>query len=145
MSEVVDSELTEVWLAAGPQIGELVQAQECHTLPPPPEDQLLISPKLEQGYADHAARHYYSPRYGAGYVLRLRVRQSFLDRYFVHRVRPKTPGEYWIPVGDLPELNAHLEGPIEIVTETHQGAVRDNARSVRELMALGRAKRRGPA
>lgn len=54
---------------------------------------------------------------GSGYVTTFRVQRSFLDRYEVHQVGGRTILEYWIPAGDLAELNASIVGLIELVSE----------------------------
>lgn len=54
---------------------------------------------------------------GSGYVLRFEVRSEFLSRYDVHVVGSSIHREYWIPAGDLHELNRNIEGTTEIVGE----------------------------
>ena len=43
----------------------------------------------------------------SGYVTRFTVRKAFLDNYEIHQVGGQTILEYWIPAGDLAQLNAH--------------------------------------
>jgi hypothetical protein len=50
-------------------------------------------------------------------VTRFEVRRSFLDRYDVHQVGGRTILEYWIPAGDLDDLNANIVGIIAVVAE----------------------------
>jgi len=40
-------------------------------------------------------------------VTRFTVRKAFLDNYEIHQVGGQTILEYWIPAGDLAQLNAH--------------------------------------
>jgi len=54
---------------------------------------------------------------GVGYVTRFQVRRSVLDGYEVHQAGGRTILEYWIPVEDLPTLNASIVGVIEVVAE----------------------------
>ena len=50
---------------------------------------------------------------------RFRVRSAFLRRYSRHTVGASTHGEYWIPAEELPDFNAALVGPIEVIAELH--------------------------
>ncbi|NED84756.1 hypothetical protein G3I76_32260, partial [Streptomyces sp. SID11233] len=56
---------------------------------------------------------------GAGYVTRFAVDTAFLARYPVRQAGGETILELWVPAEDLPEFNAHLVGPIEVVREFH--------------------------
>jgi hypothetical protein len=50
-----------------------------------------------------------------GYVLRFRVRKSFLDEYPIRIAGNSDHQEYWIPAADLDLLNENLLGTIELV------------------------------
>jgi acyl-CoA synthetase (AMP-forming)/AMP-acid ligase II len=56
---------------------------------------------------------------GSGYVTRFEVRRDFLDRYEVRQAGGRTILEYWIPAGDLPELNANITGLIRVTAVYH--------------------------
>jgi hypothetical protein len=43
------------------------------------------------------------------------VEKEFLDAYDVHQAGGRTLLEYWIPASEVPALNAHNVGSIEIV------------------------------
>jgi hypothetical protein len=45
------------------------------------------------------------------------VHTGFLNRYEIHVVGSSRHREYWIPAGDLPEMNANIVGDIEVVSE----------------------------
>jgi hypothetical protein len=52
-----------------------------------------------------------------GYVLRFDVQSEFLGRYEVRVVGNSNHREYWIPARDMPQMNQHIEGKIEIIRE----------------------------
>lgn len=52
-----------------------------------------------------------------GYVLRFRVSKEFLRKYEIHTVGSSAHQEYWIPAGDLADLNANIVGKIEVISE----------------------------
>jgi hypothetical protein len=84
----------------------------------PPEDPILYLALTEQHAAEVAAK-WDAARNGStvGYVGRLKVAKSFLDRYEVHSVGGSRYREYWIPAEDIDELNRGLLGPIEVIGE----------------------------
>ena len=47
-------------------------------------------------------------------------RRDFLDNYETHQVGGRAIVEYWIPAGDLTELNANIVGRIEVTAEYHK-------------------------
>lgn len=84
-----------------------------------PADQPIFYPVLNEDYATRIARDWNVKASGAGYVTRFDVAKGFLDRYEVQQVGGGTILEYWIPAGDLDELNASIAGRIEVVAEFH--------------------------
>lgn len=75
---------------------------------------------LNEEYAAQIARDWNTKdeRSGfAGYVLRFRVQTKFLQRYEARVVGASTHREYWIPAGELDQLNANIVGSIEVVSE----------------------------
>lgn len=50
-------------------------------------------------------------------MLKFVVRSEFLKRYDVHVVGASVHREYWIPAGNLEDLNRNIEGTIEVVRE----------------------------
>lgn len=50
-------------------------------------------------------------------MLKFNVRAEFLCKYDVHVVGDSVHREYWIPAGDLDQLNNSIVGAIEIVQE----------------------------
>jgi hypothetical protein len=114
--------LTTLYRPVGQGELELVRASGFREFPPRLAEQPIFYPVLSEDYAAQIAREWNTKdeRPGfAGYVLRFNVRTEFLRMYDVHVVGSSAHREYWIPAGDLPELNANIVGEIDIVSEFH--------------------------
>jgi hypothetical protein len=99
---------------------ELIRASGFRSFPPRLPEQPIFYPVLSEEYATQIARDWNrkDERSGfVGYVLRFAVRTEFLSRYEIHVVGSSMHREYWIPAGDLPEVNANVVGDIEVVSE----------------------------
>jgi len=111
----VDSEPSVVlWRPTGPEELALVEASGWRKWPPRLPGQPIFYPVLSEEYATRIARDWNVPHSGVGFVTRFRVRRAFLDRYEIHQVGGQTILEYWIPAGDLPELNRNIVGTIKV-------------------------------
>lgn len=117
-------EAVTLWRPTGPQELALVEASGWREWPPRLPEQPIFYPVLNQEYATMIARDWNVPRSGSGYVTRFRVRRAFLDRYQVHQAGGQEILEYWIPAGDLPDLNASIVGTIEVAAEYHREETR---------------------
>jgi hypothetical protein len=76
---------------------------------------------LNEEYATQIARDWNANNSASrsGYVTRFRVNSSYLSAYEVHTVGSSIHKEYWIPAEDLPNFNANIVGPIEVIAEFH--------------------------
>jgi hypothetical protein len=101
----------------GPQELELVRASGFRRWPPRLPDQPIFYPVTNQAYAAQIAREWNVPQSGYGCVTRFYVQKDFIDRYPVRKVGGRAHTEWWIPSEDLPAMNDHLVGLIEIVEE----------------------------
>lgn len=70
---------------------------------------------MTEDYAVKIARDWNVPATGSGFVTRFEVRRDYLDRYAVQEAGGRAHLEYWIPAEELPEFNAAIVGPIEVV------------------------------
>ncbi len=119
---VMNVALTTLYRPVGRAEMELIRASGFREFPPRLPEQPIFYPVLTEEYATQIARDWNTKdeRSGfAGYVLRFRVRAEFLNKYDVHVVGSAQHREYWIPAGDLAEMNANVVGEIEIVSEFH--------------------------
>jgi hypothetical protein len=84
--------------------------------PPRLPDQPIFYPVLNEAYAEDIARDW-NTKFGdkVGFVTRFAVTKNFLDRYQRQIVGGRSHEEYWIPAGDLDDMNANIVGPIEVI------------------------------
>jgi hypothetical protein len=99
---------------------ELVRASGFKRFPPRLPHQPIFYPVLSEQYATQIARDW-NPKDEAsgfrGYVLRFKVRTTFLRHYQIHVVGSSEHQEYWIPAEDLQDLNENIVGAIEVISE----------------------------
>lgn len=106
-----------LWRPTGPKELALVEATGWRAWPPRLPDQPIFYPVLNEDYATRIARDWNVNASGVGYVTRFEVEKVFLDSYDVQQAGGDTILEYWIPAEDLEDLNAHIVGLIEVVSE----------------------------
>lgn len=104
---------------------DLIRANGFRQFPPRLPAQPFFYPVLNEDYAIQIARDWNTGDEASGYegyVLRFQVRMEFLNRYDVHVVGSVAHREYWIPAGDLAELNSNIVGSIELIAEFRNGS-----------------------
>jgi hypothetical protein len=77
-------------------------------------------PVLNEEYAVQIARDWNTKDEASGYegyVLRFDIRTDFLSVYNVRVVGNSSHREYWIPAGDMEELNRNIERTIQVIRE----------------------------
>src|SRR5262245_50224029 len=97
----------------------LIRESGFRAFPPRLSEQPIFYPVTNEDYAAQIARDWNTRDGGIGYVTRFRVRSAFLQRYAPRTVGASVHEEYWIPAEDLPDFNAALVGPIEVIAEFH--------------------------
>jgi hypothetical protein len=110
--------LTTLYRPVGRKELELIRASGFRAFPPRLASQPFFYPVLNEGYAIQIARDWNTKDEASGYeghVLRFQVRTQFLSKYEVHVVGSSVHREYWIPAGDLDELNQNIEGQLELI------------------------------
>jgi hypothetical protein len=113
-------ETTLLFRPVGQKELDLIRETGCTAFPPRLPSQPIFYPVLDEEYAVQIARDWNTRDAAsgfAGYVTRFRVRSAFLRRYAVQTAGSSRHREYWIPAADLPEFNAHIVGPIEVIAE----------------------------
>ena len=93
-----------------------IRASSYRAFPPRLPEQPIFYPVVGEDYAVQIARDWNTRDGGVGYVTRFRC-----DPRFCSGMRAE-PGasmheEYWIPAEDLPDFNAAMVGPIEVIAE----------------------------
>lgn len=111
------SETVTLWRPTGKTELDLVAQSGWKKWPPRLPEQPIFYPVLNRAYAARIAREWNVPEKGVGYVTCFDVKRSFLDRYQVQKVGGKDILEYWIPAGELEEMNANIIGAIREMAE----------------------------
>lgn len=120
----MEDSLTTLYRPVGKAELELIRASGFRAFPPRLPEQPIFYPVLNEEYATQIARDWNTKdeRSGfAGFVLRFRVRTTFLHDYDVHVVGSSGHREYWIPANELHRLNESIVGNIEIISEFMAG------------------------
>ena len=113
------AEITTLYRPVGQAELDLIQASAFKEFPPRLPEQLFFYPVTNEEYATQIARDWNTKDANsgfAGYVLRCDLLSSFLENYELHTVGDSHHREYWIPAGDLGELNKNIVGTIQILT-----------------------------
>jgi len=103
--------------------------------PPRLPEQPIFYPVTNRDYANQITAQWNVPEGAAGFVAKFRVSNEFADRYPVQQVGGREHTEWWIPAGELDEMNRNLIGSIEI-TDAH-GAFSEYS----DLIALARSNK----
>src|SRR3954454_3945268 len=118
---------TTLFRPVGPDELALIAASGHREFPPRLPDQPIFYPVLNEEYARQIARDWNVKASGAGYVTRFQVDSQFLERYPHQVVGAAIHREPWIPAEDLPELNQHIAGLIEVIGEFYPEPVEAGA------------------
>jgi hypothetical protein len=116
----VTTDSTTLYRPVGQKEFDLVRASNYREFPPRLPEQPFFYPVLNEDYATQIARDWNTRDENsgfAGYVLRFRVRNDFLNRYEIHVVGDSIHREYWIPAAELANLNANIVDGIELISE----------------------------
>lgn len=94
----------------------LVFASGMKAFPPRLPEQPIFYPVLNEHYAAQIAREWNTKSGSfAGYVTRFSVKDTYAASLPMRTVGAHEHQELWVPAEKLEELNAHLEGPIEVI------------------------------
>lgn len=101
----------------GPEELALVRDSGYKRWPPRLAGQPIFYPVTNESYAKQIATRWNIGDSGVGFVTRFEVQKSFMDRYAIEQVGGADHTEWWVPAGDLEDLNDHIVGLIEVVGE----------------------------
>jgi hypothetical protein len=121
-----------LWRPVGLKEMALVFESRMKAYPPRLPEQPIFYPTLNREYAEEIARSWNTRESDcAGYVTSFRVVDSFSARYPRRVVGASRHEEFWVPAEELQELNANIEGLIEVeaafFAEGFQGLIPDSA------------------
>ncbi len=117
-------ETATLWRPVGEAELALIRDSGWTAFPPRLAHQPIFYPVTNEAYAAQIARDWNTKDAASGYVghvTRFQVRTEFLRRYTPRVVGASSHEEFWIPAGELDEMNRNIAGPIE-VTATFRGS-----------------------
>jgi len=101
----------------GPEELELVKELGHSAWPPRLLGQPIFYPVTNEKYAKEIATQWNIRDSGVGYVTKFEVNKHFVDNYQVEQVGAAHHTEWWVPAGELDELNKNIIGKIEVIGE----------------------------
>lgn len=117
-------ETVTLYRPTGPNELKLVRESGYKRWPPRLPGQPIFYPVTNEEYAVEIALKWNVKESGVGFVTRFQVRKAFMERYEIQTVGARHHTEWWIPAGELEELNDNIVGLIEVVREggaAHRG------------------------
>lgn len=108
---------TVLYRPVGPKELALTEQSGWREFPPRLPEQPFFYPVLDEEYARQIARDWNVPANGSGFVTRFTVQTEFLTIFSPHTVGATIHRELWIPAEQLPDLNRHILGLIEVIAE----------------------------
>ena len=119
-----DIETTVLYRPVGERELELIRESGFSAFPPRLSFQPIFYPVLNEEYATRIARDWNTKDAASGhvgYVLRFDVDADYISRFEPQRVGGAGIDELWVPADELDELNRHIVGRIELVSEHRPG------------------------
>jgi hypothetical protein len=113
----MSEEVVTIYRPIGPKELELIAASDYRRWTPRLPEQPIFYPVTNEEYAKEITIKWNIPANGIGYVTRFQVRKTFMDRYQIQKEGSNQNTEWWIPAGDLEELNDNIVGVIEVIGE----------------------------
>ena len=101
----------------GPNELKLVEESGFMRWPPRLPGQPIFYPVTNEQYAKEIATKWNIKDSGVGFVTRFYVKKEFMDKYSVEKVGGPHHTEWWVPQGELEELNDNIVGLIEVIGE----------------------------
>jgi len=108
---------TTLYRPTEPEELKLVEESGFKRWPPRLPGQPIFYPVTNEEYAIEIATRWNVKDSGVGYVTRFQVKTEFMSRYKVETVGASYHTEWWVPDGELPELNDNIVGLIEVIGE----------------------------
>ncbi|MFQ3227056.1 MAG: hypothetical protein ACI8RW_000437 [Porticoccaceae bacterium] len=116
---VIDEQMKTITMyrPTGPQELELVKDSRYTAWPPRLPGQPIFYPVTNEQYAKEIATQWNIKDSGIGYVTKFEVNKSFVDNYKIEQVGAAHHTEWWVPAGELEQLNKNIIGKIEVIGE----------------------------
>ena len=110
-------ELVTLYRPTGPNELKLVEESGFKRWPRRLPGQPIFYPVTNEQYAKEIATKWNIKDSKVGCVTKLHVKKSFMERYEIQTVGASHHTEWWIPDGELEELNDNIVGKIEVIGE----------------------------
>ena len=111
------SDTITMYRPVGPEEFKLLRQSEFKRWPPRLEGQPIFYPVTNEKYAIEIAQQWNAKEHGIGYVTKFLVRRAFVEQFPIQQVGSAHHTEWWIPAGQLEQLNDNIVGLIEVVGE----------------------------
>jgi hypothetical protein len=93
----------------------LINESNWTAFPPRLPGQPIFYPVTNEEYAVQIARDWNVKASGSGYVVRFQVEATYAAQFPKRIVGSSIHEELWVPAERLPEFNAKIVGPIELI------------------------------
>ncbi len=93
----------------------LIEQTGWKKFPPRLPDQPIFYPVANEAYANQISKEWNVTAYGVGYVVAFDLPANFLSKYNIENVGGEIHNEYWIPSGELEEMNENILGAIKLI------------------------------
>lgn len=103
-----------LWRPTGMNELRLIYETGMRSFPARLVDQPIFYPVTNQEYASQIALEWNAHRSGAGYVLSFEIPDAYAEQFERKVVGGTVHEELWIPAELLADLNAHIDGTIEL-------------------------------
>jgi hypothetical protein len=112
---VLEENVVTLYRPIGVEELRLIESSGFRSFPPRLPEQPIFYPVTTESYAAKIARDWNTRGGMEGLVTRFKVHTSYLQQFDRHFVGGREHEEYWIPAERLPEFNANIVGPIEVI------------------------------
>lgn len=101
----------------GPVELQLIKESGYIKWPPRLPEQPIFYPVTNEEYAREIAETWNVKDSGSGYVTKFVVKKEFMRNYKIKTVGARHHQEWWIPAGELEQLNQNIVGQIKVIAE----------------------------
>ena len=117
----MSDELVTLYRPTGPNELKLVEDSGFKRWPRRLPGQPIFYPVTNEKYAIEIASKWNVKDSKVGYATKFHVRKSFMDKYEIQTVGASYHTEWWVPDGELEDLNDNIVGLIEVIGEYREG------------------------
>ena len=105
---------TTLYRPVGQKELDLIAKSGWRKFPPRLPEQPIFYPVMNEEYAIQISKEWNVPAYGAGFVTKFEVENTFLEKYQIQNVGDRIHNEIWVLAEDLDEFSENIIGEIEV-------------------------------